>query len=163
MNLRNYLTQRNFLIFAALVSIFSLCFAYVAQYFFSINPCILCLYERYFYWAIILLGLGGFFSTNRLFFLLLGATLVAGTIFAIYHVGVELHWWQGTAACHGVASKAASIEDLRAMLKSKPMARCDQANWHIIGISVTYINLAWFLGFLGLWSFTCFNDQQSDR
>ncbi len=152
MTLSDSMTRRNFLLFSAVVSLSSLAFAYSAQYFFNINPCILCLYERYVYWAVALIGLIGFFRNHPLFFNLSGLILLSGVGLGLYHLGVELHWWQGTAACHGIASgKATSIEELRAMLKSKPMARCDQANWHILGISATYINLAWFLGFLGLW------------
>ena len=152
MILLGYLTRRNFLLSSAIVSLSSLAFAYYAQYFFDIDPCILCLYERYFYWGIALIGFVGFMWDHPLFFNLSGLILLGGVALGLYHLGVELHWWQGTAACHGIASgKATSIEELRAMLKSKPMARCDQANWHIWGISATYLNLAWFLGFLGLW------------
>ena len=152
MTLMDYVTRRNFLIFSALVSLSSLSFAYAAQYFFDINPCILCLYERYFYWGIFITGLIGYFSWPNLMFNLSGFILLGGCALGLYHLGVELHWWQGTAACHGAAAtKATSIEDLRAMLKAKPMARCDQANWHIMGVSATHINLAWFIGFSGLW------------
>lgn len=151
MNLMNYVTRRRFLLISAIVSLSSLAFAYYAQYFFDINPCVLCLYERYFYWGIVLTGFIGFMWDHPLVFNLSGLILLGGVGIGLYHLGVELHWWQGTAACHGVAAQASSIEDLRAMLKSKPMARCDQANWHIFGISATYLNLAWFAGVLGLW------------
>ena len=151
MTLSDSMTRRNFLIFSAVVALSSLAFAYTAQYFFKINPCILCLYERYVYWGVALTGFIGFFRYPRFFFKVSGLILLGGSALGLYHLGVELHWWQGTAACHGVSSQATSIEELRAMLKSKPVARCDQANWHILGISATTLNLAWFLGFLGLW------------
>ncbi|WP_051908461.1 disulfide bond formation protein B [Candidatus Odyssella acanthamoebae] len=152
MRLEDLLTQRNFLFFSGLMALFSLACAFTAQYFFDIAPCVLCLYERYIYGGILLCGIVAAINFYpQLVYKLSGVILVGGIALAIYHMGVERHWWQGTAACHGIAAKAKSIEELRTLLYAKPMGRCDQASWSILGISATYINLLWFVGFLGLW------------
>lgn len=150
---RDILSRQNFLVFVGTVSLFSLLVAYVAQYIYAVNPCVLCLYERYFYWALVVIGIVGFNKrfANLVGFKLAGLILLCGSIMGIYHAGVELQWWQGTAACHGVAAKANTIEEFRALLRAKPMSRCDQPNWHILGISATYVNLIWFVGFTVLW------------
>jgi disulfide bond formation protein DsbB len=147
------LTHRNFLIFSGLIAFVCLAFAFTAQYIDNITPCVLCLYERYFYAAIIFAGFIGYTNLYpRPTFWLLGLVLAGGAILGFYHLGVERHWWQGTAACHGVATQAKTVQELKALLQAKPLARCDQANWILFGISATYLNLGWFLGFLGLWS-----------
>jgi disulfide bond formation protein DsbB len=152
MRLEGLLTQRNFLFFSGLMALFSLASAFTAQYFFDITPCILCLYERYFYAGILLCGMVATVNFYpQLTYRLAGFILLGGSALAIYHMGVERHWWQGTAACYGAAAKAKSIEELRALLYAKPMGRCDQVSWSILGISAIYINLLWFVGFLGLW------------
>lgn len=156
-NLCPYWTIRNFLLFTTFVAICSLATAFIAQYIFHVEPCILCIYERYFYAAA---GIGGLMSLKinddsylYYLFILTGLILIAGTFLGIYHLGVEEHWWKGTAACHG-APKAQTIEEFRQALMNRPSARCDQINWRIIGISATWWNLAWFAGFTGLWGAT---------
>ncbi|MBW8310195.1 MAG: disulfide bond formation protein B [Candidatus Paracaedibacteraceae bacterium] len=152
MRLRDLLTQRNFLIFSGLMAFFSLGCAFIAQYLFDISPCILCLYERYFYGGVLLCGIVAAINFYpNLVYKLAGFILWGGVALAIYHTGVERHWWQGTAACYGMAAKAKSIEELRTLLQAKPMGRCDQVSWAILGISATYLNLLWFVGFSGLW------------
>ncbi|WP_010297751.1 disulfide bond formation protein B [Candidatus Odyssella thessalonicensis] len=152
MNIRFLVTQRGFLGFSGAVAFLCLAFAFYAQYFLNVNPCVLCLYERYLYGAVVLLGMGSLsISYYRLAFNILGGVLAFGCLLSIYHLGVELHWWQGTAACHGVTQQAKNIEELRALLRAKPMARCDQANWFILGMSATYLNVIWFMIFSALW------------
>jgi disulfide bond formation protein DsbB len=153
MKLWDLVTRRNFLVFSGFIALASVAFALVAQHFYDVQPCILCLYERYFYWGIVFTGILGLLNFYpRFAFYLSGLILAGGVALGFYHLGVELHWWQGTDACHGVATHTAkTIEELRALLKAKPMARCDQPNWFILGISATYINLLWFVGFLIGW------------
>ena len=50
---------------------------------------------------------------------LLALCALAGLIdsgIAIFHVGVEQHWWEGLAACTGGSPQADSVEALKAML-----------------------------------------------
>lgn len=154
---------RYFLLFTGFVALCSLLSAYVAQYLFHVEPCVLCLYERYFYGATVLAGLLCLLIKNERFlstlFMLVGLILLGGLILGIYHLGVEEHWWQGTAACHG-APKAQTLEDFRRGLVGRQSARCDQINWRILGVSATWWNLAWFAGFGGLWGLTFQNKQK---
>lgn len=152
------ITPLVFIKFTGFVAFLCLGGALIAEKFFNIMPCILCIYERYVYLALVGVALFTLLTRRlkpllsiRPFFLLLGLTLLSGAALGLYHLGVEEHWWRGTAACHGVASNAKTLEEFRAALFAKPPTRCDQVNWRLLGISATWWNLAWFLGFLGLW------------
>jgi disulfide bond formation protein DsbB len=66
---------------------------------------------------------------------LAGLIFLIGGGIAVFHVGVEQHWWQGTAECGG-ASIARTLEELRAQLIGRPVVRCDQAQFHFLGLSM---------------------------
>jgi len=130
------------------MSLGALSAALVAQFGFGLLPCPLCLYQRVPYVAA---------AAIALVMLLvrpgskLGAALVglcalaffAGASIALFHVGVEQHWWQGLASCtsQGIAG-AQSVEDLAALL-SKPVkiASCDSVQWSMFGVSMAGYNL----------------------
>lgn len=117
--------------------------AFVAEYGFHIVPCDLCLYERWIYASLILVGLLGLktqaFRGHRGILAQL-AVLSAGIALTFYHVGVEHHWWAAPASCAGVGL-AGTFEEFTAQLKSVARPRCDQVTWSIFGISATLWNL----------------------
>ena len=76
-----------------------------------------------------------------------GLTLLTGAAIAAFHVGVEQHWWQGTAECGAVDGAADSLEALRAQILTAPTVRCDEVPWSLFGISMAGYN---FLVSLGL-------------
>jgi disulfide bond formation protein DsbB len=64
---------------------------------------------------------------------------MVGAGIAVFHVGVEQHWWAGTAAC-GSTLSATSVEALRAQILAAPVVRCDQPAWSLLGISMAGYN-----------------------
>ena len=68
------------------------------------------------------------------------AALVGAGI-ALFHVGVEQHWWQGTAECGSTLPPAATIDELRARLLAQPVVRCDEVAWSLFGISMAGYNV----------------------
>jgi disulfide bond formation protein DsbB len=68
-----------------------------------------------------------------------GVALLVGAGIAAFHVGVEQHWWAGTAGC-GVTSAATSLEELRAQVLAAPVTRCDEVPWALFGISMAGYN-----------------------
>jgi disulfide bond formation protein DsbB len=163
-----FLNQRNFVVLTGIVSLVSLAFAYTAQYAFNVNPCILCYYERYVYWALVALAaimlivqvkspsLPTKVRQECVLFSLLGVILLAGLVLAAYHLGVEWHWWEGTSACRGISQRASSLEEMRQLINNQAPSRCDQPNWMIFGVSATIWNVLWYLGFLFFWIVSCF-------
>jgi disulfide bond formation protein DsbB len=69
---------------------------------------------------------------------------------ALYHVGVEQHWWAGPASCSGGLGTVRSVEDLAALL-SKPISipSCDKVAWSLFGVSMAGYNLLACVGLAG--------------
>jgi disulfide bond formation protein DsbB len=119
--------------------------AYVSQYVFGLEPCVLCLYQRVPYMlagALALLGLCLPTDGRRPTLLIAAAGLIflAGALIAFYHVGVEQHWWASVAACGGQLSSEISIEQLQAALSSKPPKPCDEPAFQLFGVSMAGYN-----------------------
>src|SRR4029453_17182453 len=82
----------------------SLAVAFASQYWGGLQPCVLCVYQRYPYGVAAALGLIGLGLARhpaqlRIVVALAGIVFLADAAIAFYHVGVEQHWWQGTAEC----------------------------------------------------------------
>ncbi|NQV82173.1 MAG: disulfide bond formation protein B [Rhodospirillales bacterium] len=132
--------------------------AYIAQYVFDLQPCILCLYQRVPYAIAGVLGGAALFVPGvRLWAVrLAGLVFLVGGGIAFYHVGVEQHWWASAAACGsaGGGDGPATVEELRQLLLSaKPVKPCDQVDWTLFGLSMaTYnVGLSLALAFMSFW------------
>ena len=58
---------------------------------------------------------------------------------AVFHVGVEQHFWQGTSEWGNVIS-ADNVESLRKQLLAQPLIRCDEIAWSLFGLSMAGYN-----------------------
>jgi len=117
--------------------------AYIAEYGFHILPCDFCLYERYVYAGVMVVGFLGLKIKglrNQRGILAQLAVLSVGIALTFYHVGMENQWWVGPASCTGAGS-ANTLEEFRAQLQSISRPLCDQVTWAIFGISATLWNL----------------------
>jgi disulfide bond formation protein DsbB len=134
-----------FLILLASVAI--LASVFIAQYGFGLEPCELCLSQRFPY--AVTIALSALALALKLDEKKLGAVLwlcalafAVGTGLALYHAGVEQHWWAGPTACTAGSGTVTSVEDLAAML-SKPanLPQCDQPAWLLFGVSMAGYNV----------------------
>lgn len=136
---------RNALGIALLAALGALGFAFTSQYVFDLWPCVLCLYQRWPYGAVILIALIGLILGKNvgpgIFLLLCAVGFVATAAIGGFHVGVEQGWWEGTAECVGDTSKALSVQELKAQIMSAPVVRCDDIAWSLFGISMAGYNL----------------------
>jgi disulfide bond formation protein DsbB len=136
-------------------AVLSLAFAFVMQYGFGYHPCILCLWQRLpFAAAIVLAALVLATPLRRYASLLLGLCALAffvGATLAIFHTGVERHWWLGTSGCTITPLSGATAEDFRTQLMHTVVARCDEISWKFLGLSMANYNAVWSL-LLGLFS-----------
>lgn len=124
--------------------------AYIAEYVFNIYPCELCLWQRGPLWAAIvvaclLLALGRRSGLAMPLLGLLTLLFVSEMGIAMFHVGVEQHWWLGTGACTAAEATGTSPADLRAQLLGTPVARCDQVAWTLLGVSIPTWNVPFSL------------------
>jgi disulfide bond formation protein DsbB len=139
------------LIFLALMaaSIIILGAAFAFQLIGGLQPCELCIWQRYPYAVTIgLTGVGiglarSGVERRYLVFLLLACalTFLIGAGIAVFHVGVEHKWWEGTSACVGRLTGASSAADLRERLLAAPVVRCDQPAWSLFGITMAGYNV----------------------
>lgn len=121
--------------------------AFAFQYVGGLQPCILCWWQRYAHMATIALAAiavaasgRGSTRTGWLLVTLTGLALLTGAGIAAFHVGVEQHWWAGTAECGSTLGGASGIDELRARLLAQPIVRCDDIAWSLFGISMAGYN-----------------------
>ncbi len=107
------------------------------------EPCELCLTERYaFYAGAPLAALTALFASRsmhglaRAGFALIALVFLANVAFALYHVGVEQHWWPGPTACTGGLSAPVDVKDLMKALETTRVVRCDEVQLRILGLSL---------------------------
>jgi disulfide bond formation protein DsbB len=124
----------------------SLLAAFFFQYVVGLQPCILCIWQRWPYAVVIVLTILALTAASQVpklraaLLALCGVALLFGGGVAVFHVGVEQHWWTGTPGC-GVTATADSIEALRAQIMAAPVVRCDQVAWSLFGISMAGYNI----------------------
>ncbi len=124
--------------------------AFAFEHLGGLAPCVLCWWQRYAHFAVIgfallaLLPVGA--ALRGAFLLAAAAAALASTGIAVFHVGVEQHWWQGTAECGSTLGASSSLEDMRRMLLAQPVVRCDEVAWSLFGISMAGYNALISLG-----------------
>lgn len=158
--------HRPLLILVASVAVLGAAFAF--QYWGGLAPCELCLYQRYPYGATIVLSVLALVlpegKPRSLALFASGLAFAIGCGIAIFHVGVEHHWWQGTAACTGSLdlSGTLSLQELEKRIMSTPPARCDQIAWSLFGISMAGYNALISFG-LALFALGCARREQEGK
>lgn len=125
--------------------------ALTAQYAFGLRPCELCIAERI---PVVVAGLlaaalafGSVPQKWRNGLLGVAAALYLGNSgLAIYHVGVEQHWWVNASCSGGDAAVDVGGADFLASLNKPVVVRCDQPAWAWHGITLAAMNVVFCLG-----------------
>jgi disulfide bond formation protein DsbB len=127
-------------------------FALVSQFVYGLQPCELCLLQRWPWVGAALFGLAAaIFVRNKfaqaVLLLVAGLILVANSGVAGFHVGVEQGWWKGPVSCSGGGlPSGASVEELRAYLLAAPTVSCSDIVWSLFGLSMAGYNMLISLG-----------------
>ena len=137
----------------------SIALALAAQYWGGLQPCVLCIYQRYAHGAaggagLLALALAARPASQRLLVGLGGLALLAGAGIAAFHVGVERRWWRGTDGCHSPGFDAdLTIDELREAMLGTSFVPCDEIQWELFGISMAGYNFLFSLalGVAVLW------------
>ena len=138
----------------ATIAAATLATAYASQYLGGLEPCQLCLYQRWPWWGVLAIAGAGLWPKTgdrfrRSLTGLCGAILLAGAALAFFHAGVEQGWWEGLASCGGGAVPD-SLAEMRKLMH-QPIVRCDQPAWTLFGVSMAgYNGLASLVA--GLWA-----------
>lgn len=132
----------------------ALTMAFISEYVYGLEPCILCLYQRAPFALAIMLGLISFWiaclvpKAAPYSLGLLGLVFSANTIIAAYHTGVERHWWKSFLEGCAVPSLEGNITDVLAKIESTThVVRCDEIAWvdPILGLSMANYNVPFCL------------------
>jgi disulfide bond formation protein DsbB len=119
--------------------------ALLFQYVGGLQPCELCLYQRWPYYAMIVLSAAALAAgrpgVTGVVTGIAALAFLAGAGLAFYHVGVEQHWFAGPGACTGASAGGGSIEDFRKQLMAQQPVRCDEPQWALLGVSLAGWNL----------------------
>jgi disulfide bond formation protein DsbB len=123
--------------------------AWFFQLVLDIQPCPLCLEQRYAYYAIIplsgLIALGAAKGAPKS--LLIGGLVIialaaaGNSILGGYHAGVEWKFWPGPADCTGPVGNLGSAGTLLDRLDKVKVVMCDEVQWRFLGLSLAGYNV----------------------
>jgi len=129
------------------------------QYLGGLQPCVLCIYQRWPHGAVLVLGglalghaMAGKTKAVPWLTMLAAVAMLTGAAIAAFHVGVEQGWWKGLEACAAGSKPPGTLEGAFQELKKGPVANCGDIPWQLFGISMAGYNflISLVVGLFGL-------------
>ena len=138
-----------------IISLIVIFIVLIAEFYFSLLPCELCVYQRFPYIVVIIfaaLAIGSGFYDKQKIALLFASIFLVSSFLAFYHSGVEYGLWS-----YGGCAKQALPETLEKFHSSlaHPMPKsCDEIEWTIFNLSISIYNgvLSLALSIISLYS-----------
>ena len=135
--------------------------AWFFQLVLDIQPCPLCLEQRYAYYlarpvALITAALarrGAAALLLQALFAVMLIALRANAALGVYHAGVEWGFWAGPTDCTGPIKDLGSAGSLLERLQTEKVVRCDEVQWRFLGLSLAGYNalISLAMAALALW------------
>jgi disulfide bond formation protein DsbB len=133
----------------AIVAAATLAGAWFFELVMGIQPCPLCLEQRYaYYLAVPLAALTALAAAREaprpVVYVGLGILALAtlgNAGLGAYHAGVEWHFWQGPTDCTGPVGNLGSAGNLLERLDTVKVVRCDEVQWRFLGLSLAGYNV----------------------
>ena len=151
--------QKYWFYIVTILSAIALASALIAEFYFNLAPCEMCLKQRDPYYIIILGFI--FISILRLhirIWFYLGVQLISiyGLFYSLWHVGIENQFLPGPSGCSSKLNSADNILSLKEQILAKPVINCEDIAWSIFGLSAATINsmllfLIFILNAIYLW------------
>jgi len=122
--------------------------AWYFQLVLGLQPCPMCLQERYAYYLAVplaaLVALAASQNAPRGLLMcglvILALATLANAVFGAYHAGVEWKFWPGPTDCTGPVGNLGSAGSLLDRLDSVKVVMCDEIQWSFLGISLAGYN-----------------------
>ena len=117
--------------------------ALIAEYFFFLEPCSMCLKQRHpYYFILVIFFLFVVISKFPRIWFYLGVQLASiyGLFYSIWHVGIEQKILPGPTSCSGGLKTSNSAENLKEQIMEKAVINCEDVIWSFFGISAATIN-----------------------
>lgn len=135
------MTRNSLILLAAGGSLALLLGAFAFQYLGGMAPCQLCLWQRWPHAAAILIGALALTTGGRILPLLGALAALSTAGIALFHTGVERHWWEGLATCTAGSIAGLDVNDLlNPDIIIAPVVRCDAVAWEMAGLSMASWN-----------------------
>ena len=135
--------------------------AWYFQLVLGLQPCPMCLQERYAYYlaiplaALVALAAGLHAPRGLLIggLVLLALVAFANAVFGAYHAGVEWKFWPGPSDCTGPVGNLGSAGSLLDRLDTVKVVMCDEIQWSFLGLSLAGYNalISLLMAAVGLW------------
>ena len=143
------------ILLATLGSIAALAAAFAFQYIGGLAPCHLCLLQRYPHAIAVVIGVAALLipkgTIHRLLPYAGGLAALTTAAIALYHTGVERHWWLGPSTCTAGDISHLNPKDLLAQIQAAPVVQCDQVAWAMGGLSMASWNMLASLVLVAIW------------
>jgi len=144
--------QKYWFYLVTLFSVVALASALIAEYYFDLQPCAMCLKQREPYYIII----AGFFLVMILkwqdkiwFYIGVQIVSIYGLFYSLWHVGIENKILAGPSSCSGGLNISTNTSSLKEQIISKAVINCEEVAWSIFGLSAATMNsLLLFLIFI---------------
>jgi disulfide bond formation protein DsbB len=122
--------------------------AWYFQLVLGLQPCPLCLEQRYaYYLAVPVALLTALAARSDIRWLALGGLAIlallalANAVLGAYHAGVEWKFWPGPADCTGPVGNLGSAGTLLDRLDKVKVVMCDEVQWRFLGLSLAGYNV----------------------
>ena len=135
-----------------LFSVVALASALIAEYYFDLQPCAMCLKQREPYYIIIAgFNLVMILKWQDKIWFYVGVQIVSiyGLFYSLWHVGIENKILAGPSSCSGGLNISTNTSSLKEQIISKAVINCEEVAWSIFGLSAATMNsLLLFLIFI---------------
>lgn len=144
------------LLIIVLISVGALAAAFFSEAFLGLEPCELCITQRWPYAIAALLGVVGLAMASKpkvglATIGLSGLAFFVNSGIAFYHSGIERHWWASALQGCSVPGMSDEKQSVLENIMSAPTGRCDEIPWAdpLLGLSMANYNIVICFG-LGL-------------
>ena len=130
-----------FLFFSA----FILLIVYYLELFLGVEPCKLCIYQRFPYFIAILLATSFLLIKNQKFkkltFLFFILIFFSSLIMSVHHFGIEKNLWNALTGCEANIKSFGNSNNLKEYLLNKDYVSCKDVSFKFLGISLAGYNI----------------------
>ena len=135
-----------------LFSVVALASALIAEYYFDLQPCAMCLKQREPYYVIIssfIIVMILKWQDKIWFYVGVQIVSIYGLFYSLWHVGIENKILAGPSSCSGGLNISKNTSSLKEQIISKAVINCEEVAWSIFGLSAATMNsLLLFLIFI---------------
>jgi disulfide bond formation protein DsbB len=145
MSFLNGLSRRTLILLAGLGSAGLFFGALFFQFVLNVQPCAMCFWQRWPHRIGIVVGLVGVAVPRALVAWAGALNMAVSTGLAVFHSGVERHWWDGPASCTSRGVDLAADCGLIDPDCGAPVVLCDEIAWQMFGLSMANYNVIFSL------------------